>query len=323
MSKKIFITRQIPDAGIDILRAAGFEIDVWDKKNPPSKRDIISRVKKGGHHAILSQLTDAIDRDFFSSCPSIKIVANYAAGYNNIDLVAAKEKGVTIANTPGVSGQAVAETTVALTLAVSTRIAEGDRFVRSGKFKGFSPFSFIGTDLGGATVGLVGVGDIGSRAAKTFRFGFGAKILYYDVVAHQDIERELGAVRVSSLDDLLRQSDVVTLHVPLLDSTRHLIDARALGLMKRTAILVNTARGPVVDEKALVTALKSGTLRGAGLDVFEFEPKLSAGLAKLPNVVLTPHLASARESVRKAMAEIAARNIVDFFEGKRPTGLVS
>ncbi len=323
MSHKIFITRHIPDAGVDILKSAGFELDIWDKKTPPSTRQIKARVRKGGHKALLSQLTDAIDRDLLSSCPSLKIVANYAAGYNNIDLAAARELGIAIANTPGVSGQAVAETAVALTLAVSTRLVEGDRFVRSGKFKGFSPFSFIGTDLAGATVGLVGVGDIGSRAARTLRFGFGAKILYYDVTPHEIIERELGAVRVTSLDDLLRQSDVVSLHVPLLDSTRHLIDARALSLMKKSAILINTARGPVVDEKALVSALKSGTIRGAGLDVFEFEPRLSAGLAKLPNVVLTPHLASARESVRKAMAEIAARNIVDFFGGKRPTGLVS
>ncbi len=319
---KIFITRKIPESGLQILREAGILADVWQKEKPPSKRQIKKIIEKGRHEGIISQLTDVIDRNLLSSCPTVKIVANYAAGFNNIDLTAAKELGIAVANTPNVSGQAVAEHAVALILAVSTRLAEGDRFVRSGKFEGFSPFAFIGTDLSGKTVGLVGVGDIGSRTAKILRYGFNANILYYDIAPHEGVERESSAQRREKLDDLLRESDVVSLHVPLLDSTRHLIDVRALSIMKPSAILVNTARGPVIDENALVTALRAGTIRGAGLDVFEFEPKLAKGLAKLPNVVMTPHIASARESVRNAMSEISARNIVDFFAGKKPIGLL-
>lgn len=318
MSKSIFITRQIPDIAITALRAKGYVIDVNTRENPPTQKEIIKFLKKKPYDAVLTLLTDKIDAHVFDAVPSIKLYANYAVGYDNIDIVEAKKRGIYVTNTPGAYSDAIAEHTLALTLALTTRVAEADRFVRAGKYKGWSAMNFIGTDLSGKTVGIIGTGRIGERVAYHFARGFGAKIIYYDIARNEKIEKECGAVFVSSVEEVLRQSDIVTLHVPLLDSTRHLINEARLRMMKPTAYLINTSRGPVIDEVALVEALKSGVIRGAGLDVFEYEPALSRGLTKLPNVVLTPHIASAREKARTEMATIAVDNIVDFFEGKRP-----
>ncbi len=323
MSKKIFVTRRIPDIGLDMLRQKGYEVDVSPKDRVLSPRELAKALRAKPYDAVLSLLTDTIDASTFDACPTAKIFANYADGYNNIDIAEAKKRDVAITNTPGVSSIAVAEHAVALMLALALRIVEADDFMRKGKYTGWAPLNFVGRDLSGSTVGLVGVGHIGSDVALIMKRGFGAKIIYHDVMPNADVEKECGAVRTDSLDDLLREADFISLHVPLMPSTHHLIDASKLALMKPTAFIVNTSRGPVIDEKALVDALKAKTIAGAGLDVFEFEPKLSPGLAKLPNVVLTPHIASSRVSVRNAMSEMAAQNIIDFFETGAPKNKIN
>lgn len=318
MPKSIFITREIPDTAITALRARGYVVDINTGKNPPTQKEILKFLKKKPYDAVLTLLTDKIDAKVFDAVPRVKLYANYAVGYDNIDITEAKKRGIYVTNTPGSYSDAIAEHTLALTLSLTARIAEADRFVRAGKYKGWSAMNFIGTDLSGKTVGIIGTGRIGERVAYHFAKGFGSKIIYYDVARNEKIEKECGAVFVASVDEVLKQADIVTLHVPLLDSTRHLINSARLRMMKPTAYLINTSRGPVIDEVALVEALRSGVIRGAGLDVFECEPKLSRGLTKLENVVLTPHIASAREKARAEMASIAVDNIVDFFEGRRP-----
>lgn len=314
MNKKVFVTRTIPQVGIDMLRKKGYEVDVNGKDRALSPRELVKTLRAKPYDAVLSLLTDKIDGPVFDAARTAKIYANYAAGFDNIDLSEARKRGIVVTNTPGVSSLAVAEHAVALMLALATRVAEGDEFMRAGKYRGWEPSLLIGTDLSGKTVGLIGVGNIGSEVARIMKNGFGANIVYYDVNPNEIVERSYGARRMATVEDVLRTADFVSLHVPLLDSTRHLIDETHLSLMKPTAFLINTSRGAVIDEKALVKALQNKKIAGAGLDVYEFEPKLTKGLIKLPNVVLTPHIASARESVRNAMAVLAAQNIIDFLE---------
>jgi len=322
MDKKIFITRKMPEIAEKMLIESGFSVDVWPKERAPKKRELIKQLEKEKYDAVLCLLTDKIDSEVFDASPTTKIFANYAAGFDNIDISEAKNRNIIITNTPGVSSVAVAEHTFALMLALTTRIVEGDSFMRRGKYTGWEPMSFIGTDFAGKKIGIVGVGNIGSQVARMAHNGFGAEILYTDINQNTEIEQKYGAKKCASLEDLLRESDIVSLHVPLLDSTHHLINETNLKLMKPTAFLINTSRGPVIDEKALVKTLQNKTIRGAALDVFEFEPKLSSGLSKLSNVILTPHIASARDSVRNEMARLAAQNIIDFFSSKIPQNKV-
>lgn len=318
MSNKIYITRAIPEIGITMLRSKGYEVDVWTKDQAPSKRQLMRALKKKPYDGVICLLTDQIDADVFAAAPKARIFANYADGYNNIDLAEAAKRGIAISNTPGVSSDAVAEHAVALMLALSTRLVEADSYVREGRYKGWAPLHFIGPGMDGKTIGLVGVGHIGSRVAAALKKGFGARVIYYDVAPNAQIEAEYGAEKKADLESLLREADIVSLHVPLLDSTRHLINAERLALMKPTALIINTSRGPVIDEQALVKALESGQIAGAGLDVFEFEPKLARGLAKLKNTVLTPHIASARQSIRDEMARMAADNVISCLETGSP-----
>jgi len=316
---KIFVTRKIPKVGLDLLKAAGHQVKVYPKDAVIPRKELIKNVK--GVDAILSLLTDKIDGAVLDAAgPKLKIVANYAVGYDNFDLQAFKARGIKAANTPGVLNGSVAEHAVALLFAVAKRIPEADRFTRAGKYKGWEPELLLGMELSGKTIGIVGLGRIGSGVAKRAK-AMGMDVLYYDVKRNEAFEKEVGA-KYASVEDLLKGADAVSIHVPLLPSTRHLIDAKKLKLMKRGAILINTSRGPVVDEKALVAALKSGRLRGAGLDVYENEPKLAPGLAKLPNTVLTPHTASATVETRDAMSRLAAQAIVDALSGKTPPNLV-
>jgi lactate dehydrogenase-like 2-hydroxyacid dehydrogenase len=266
---------------------------------------------------VVTFLTDTVDATLFDAAPGAKIFANYSVGFNNVHLEDAEARGVAITNTPGCAGNAVAEHTVALMLAVTARIAEGDRYMRAGKFTGWQPDLLMGTDLSGKTVGLVGVGDIGTRVARMLVKGFGCSIIYNDIVPNAELEKEDAATFVER-DELFRKADIVSLHTPLLPSTRHLVNAAVLASMKPEAILINTARGPVVDEAALVEALKRGTIAGAGMDVYEFEPKVADGLLALDNAVLTPHIASSRETVRARMSETVAKNIISFFETGTP-----
>jgi len=320
--KKIYITRRIPEIGVRMLQERGYEVDVNPHNRILEKKELIEQVSQKSYDAVLSLLTDQIDAEIFDAVPSAKIFANYAVGFNNFNLADAKARGVIITNTPGMSADTVGEHTVAMLLALTSRILEGDAYIRAGKYKGWDPMLLMGTDLEDLTVGIVGGGRIGYRAAHILGKGFGMKIAYYDVQRSEAFEKDLGAVFYSDLDELLKVSDIVSLHVPLLESTHHLIDARRLSLMKPTAFLINTARGAVVDEAALVEALRNKTITGAGLDVFEHEPELASGLTELPNVVLTPHIASSTVKTRDQMAVRAVTNIIDFLEGKVPSDTV-
>lgn len=320
---RIFVTRRIPEVGLKMLHATGYAVEVSPKNRPLTTRELSRTLRKGSYDGVLSLLTDTIDTSTFDAAPSVKIYANYAIGFNNIDIAEAKRRGIAVTNTPGGGAERVAEHAWGLILALSCRIVESDTFVRRGKYRGWDPLIFHGTSLAEKTLGIIGTGRIGADVAHRAVRGFGMKVAYYDIVRNENLEREYGAVFYASVDDVLKISDIVSLHTPLTPDTRHLIDGKRIGLMKRSAYLINTSRGPVVDEAALVAALRRGTIAGAGLDVFEREPRLARGLAKLPTVVLTPHIASATKEAREGMARLAAGNLIAFFEGKTPPNLVS
>lgn len=312
--KSVFITRKIPDIAFKMLKDRGLNVVLSPKDGILSKDELISELKKQNFDAVLSLLTDKIDRDIFLSSPTTKIFSNYAVGFNNINLDDAKEFGITITNTQ-VTSEEVAEHAVALILSLAKRVCEGDRFIRDGKYKGWDPMLLLGTEIEGKTVGILGAGRIGRKTAKILKLGFGVNIIYFDIAPNKDFEKELGAVFFEKYEDVLRQSDIVSVHTPLTKDTVHMIDKSKISLMKKTAYLINTSRGPVIDENALFEALRDGVIAGAGLDVFEFEPKVTDGLLSLSNVVLTPHIASSTLRAREEMAKIAATNIIDFLEG--------
>lgn len=314
---EIYISRKIPDNGLKLLEEKGIKYYIGSNDKNLSQSHLIKNLKKRKYDGVLSFLTDTIDKNVFDACPTAKIFANYSVGFNNVDIEEAKKRNIKITNTPGTSSIAVAEHTVALMMALSTRLVEGDNFVRQGKYKGWDPDLLLGTDMKGKIVGLIGGGQIGSEVAKILHHGFGAKVIYSDVAPNLPLEEIIGPNKME-LDELLKESDIISLHVPLLPSTTHLIDKKKLSIMKNSALLINTSRGPVVDEKALVDALKNKIIAGAGLDVFEFEPKLTKGLTKLNNVVLTPHIASSRITARNKMAEIAVKNIISVLETGQP-----
>jgi len=319
---KIYITGKIPEGGIDKLKAKGYEIDVNPKDKVLSKKELISALKQKPYDAVLCLLTDKIDKEILEAVPTAKIFANYAVGFDNIDLKAAAEKKIMITNTPGVLTETVAEHTFALMLAISHRIAEADKFTKAGNYKGWAPMLLLGTDLSHKILGIIGLGRIGSRVAYHGAKGFDMKVVYYDVNRNEEFEKEFGAEFRLNIDDVLGLADYISLHVPLLDSTRHLINAEKLKIMKPTAYLINTSRGPVLDERALAEALKNKIIKGAALDVFENEPQLAPGLAELENVILTPHIASATEETRSKMSDLAATNIIEALEGRIPPNLV-
>jgi glyoxylate reductase len=313
----IFVTRKIPDVGVKMLQDKGYDVDVYPEDHLVTQPELIECLSKKPYDAVVCILTDEIDAKVYDAVPTAKIIATYTVGFNNIDIVEAKKRGIVVTNTAGASRVPVAETAMALMLGLTTRMVEADKYTREGKYEGWSPMHFIGEDFSGKTLGLVGTGSIGSEVARMAHVGFNVKIIYSDPRPNEQIEKDYGAVRMD-INEVLKQADLVSIHVPLMDSTHHLINAQKLALMKPTAFLVNTSRGPVVDEVALVTALQNKVIAGAGLDVYEFEPKLSPGLSDLPNVILTPHIASARIEARNEMAVIVANNIIDFFEGRTP-----
>lgn len=320
---KIFITRRIPDKGVNLLKEKGYEVTVNPDNRVLAKDELIVALSAGGYDAVLCLLTDKVDAEVLNAAgKQCRIFANYAVGFDNIDLKAAAERGIMITNTPGVLTDSVAEHAFALMLAAAHRVPESDRFTRAGRYHGWEPMLLLGTDMVKKTLGIVGVGRIGSRVAHHAVRGFDMSIMYYDVRRNEDFEKEFNASFRENIDDVFREADVISIHVPLLETTRHLVNARRLGMMKKTAILVNTSRGPIVDEAALVEALKNNTIRGAALDVFEHEPALAPGLADLDNVILTPHTASATEETRQAMSQLAAENIIAALEGREPSNMV-
>ncbi|MBI5817028.1 MAG: D-glycerate dehydrogenase, partial [Candidatus Yonathbacteria bacterium] len=276
---KIFVTRKIPERGISMLKEKGYEVDVSEKDGVLTKDELISALKAKPYDAVLSLLTDPIGKEIFDAAPSAKIFSNYAVGFNNIDVPEAKTRGIMITNTPGVLTETVAEHAFALILAMASRIVEGDSFTRAGKYTGWAPMMLLGTDVSHKTLGILGAGRIGSRVAHHGKHGFDMNVIYYDVKRNEEIEQPTGASYRDTPEAVLKEADVVSIHVPLLDSTKHLINKERLSMMKPSAYIVNTSRGPVIDEAALVEALRNNVIKGAALDVFENEPALAPGLA--------------------------------------------
>ncbi|MBN1424772.1 D-glycerate dehydrogenase [Candidatus Fermentibacteria bacterium] len=315
---RVVVTRTIPDDGLRLLREAGLTLHINGEDRPMSRDELSEAVHTAD--GVICLLSDRIDRDILDVASKTVGFANYAVGYENIDTVYATELGIMIANTPGVLTDATADLTWALLLASARRIVAGDAMVRTGRFAGWGPMLMLGADIAGRTLGIVGAGRIGTEVARRAR-GFSMRILYAERCDRPEMER-LGA-RCVDLNTLLMESDFVTLHVPLTEQTHHLIDSEALGLMKPSAILINTSRGSVVDEEALIEALKSGVIAGAGLDVFEREPALAPGLDELSNVVLTPHIGSATTTTRATMATLASTNLLAMLSGHAPPNLVN
>jgi len=320
LKPKVYVTRELPERGMKIIKER-FDAEVWPEYGPPPKQVIIEKARNVD--ALVTLLSDKIDAEVFDAAPSLKIIAQMAVGYDNIDVEEATRRGIYVTNTPGVLTETTADFTWALMMAVARRVVEADRYVREGKWKvGWHPSMLLGRDVYGATLGIVGAGRIGTAVARRAKC-FNMKILYYDVVPNLQLEKETGAKFVD-LDTLLKESDFISIHVPLTKETYHLINAEKLKLVKKTAYLINTARGPIVDEKALYEALKEGRLAGAALDVFEQEPTpIDNPLLKLDNVVVAPHIASASYETRSRMAEMVAENLVAFFEGRVPPNLVN
>jgi glyoxylate reductase len=320
MKPSLFMTREIPKRGLNIIRE-NFDVDLWPDEAPPSKEEIIRRIKD--KQALVSLLTDPIDEEVINSAPNLRIIAQYAVGFDNIDLKAATKRGIYVTNTPEVLTETTADFAFALMLAVARRVVEADKYVRNGKWKvAWHPLMMLGEDVHGRTLGIVGLGRIGSAVARRAK-GFDMKILYYDVIRREDLEKELG-IKYVDLETLLRESDFVTIHTPLTPETYHLIGEKQLRMMKKTAFLINTSRGKVVDQKALYKALKEGWIAGAALDVFEQEPiSMDDPLLELENVVLAPHIASATHETRSKMAEIVAENLLAFKRGEVPPTLVN
>jgi glyoxylate reductase len=325
MQAQVLVTQQIPAEGLDLLRQeAGVKLEV----NPMpgaiwTPEDLLRRVP--GHEYVLCLLTDQMDAATLEAgargTPALRLVANMAVGYNNIDLEAARRLGVLVTNTPGVLTEATADFTWALMLAATRRIPEADRFTRAGRFSGWQPLLLLGMELSGKTLGIIGMGRIGQAVARR-AVGFGLAVLYASrKPLPPEAERQLNATYVP-LEDVLRRADILSLHVPATPETHHLLNARTLALMKPGAYLVNTSRGMVVDEAALVAALESGHLRGAALDVFEQEPIIHPALLQMEQVVLAPHIGSATRETRARMATTAARNILAHLRGQMPPNLV-
>jgi len=317
---KVYVTREMPERGLSIIKER-FEAEVWSDYAPPPKKTIIQKAAKVD--ALATLLSDKIDAEVFDAASNLKIVAQMAVGFDNIDVNEATKRGIYVTNTPGVLTETTADFAWALLMAIARRVVEADKYVHMGKWKvSWHPMMMQGRDVYGATIGIVGLGRIGCAIAKRAK-GFDMTVLYYDVVRRPDFEKEYN-IQFTPLDTLFQKADFVTINVPLTKETYHLVDEKKLRLMKKTAYLINNARGPIVDEKALYKALKEGWIAGAALDVFEQEPTpLENPLLKLDNVVVAPHISSSSYETRSRMAEMVAENLVAFFEGKTPPNLVN
>lgn len=319
MKKKVFVTRPIPQAALDKLFAE-FDVTMNQEDRVLSKEELLEGVK--GMDGVLCLLTDTINDEVFKAAgEQCKIFANYAVGYNNINTQDATNNGVIVTNTPGVLDEATSDLAWTLLFSAARRVVEADAFTRAGKYKGWGPLMYIGQDITGKKLGVVGSGRIGTAFAKKAR-GFEMEVLYTDVKPNPQFEEVTGGKYVDK-ETLLKEADFVSLHVPLLPATTHYISTKELKMMKSSAVLINTARGPVVDEKALVEALKNGEIFSAGLDVFEEEPLLCDGLAELDNVVILPHIASATINTRTNMGMIAVDNIISVLNGGEPNTCVN
>jgi glyoxylate reductase len=309
----------IPEAGLKRIRE-GCEAEIWQEPLPPAYN--VLRAKVASCEGLVSLLTDRIDAPLMDAAPHLRVISNFAVGFNNIDIAAATARGIAVGNTPGVLTDATADMAFALLIAAARRIVEGQRYTMAGKWQTWEPMGHLGQDLAGRTLGVVGMGRIGYALAKRCRGGWDMNILYSARASNEQADHNLAARRVD-LDTLLRESDFVSVHTDLNDSTRQLFNAQRFAMMKPTAVFINTARGPIVDERALYEALKSGTIFAAGLDVCDPEPaKTDNPLLTLPNVILAPHIASATVRTRDAMASICADNLLAGLAGRKlPAGV--
>ncbi len=313
MKPRVFVTRIIPDEGLDLIRE-NTEMDLWEGDLPPAHDVLLDHLKdKVG---VVSLLTDRMDAALMDANPQLKVISNMAVGYDNIDIPAATERGIPIGNTPGVLTDTTADFAFTLLMATARRLVQGVDYVRAGKWKTWGPKLLMGQDIHGATLGILGFGRIGQGMAKRAS-GFGMHVLYYDVYRRQDLEESMG-VMYADLDTLLSESDFITIHTDLNPNTRHMFNAEAFGKMKKNAILINTARGPVVDPDALYHALKDGQILAAALDVTEPEPiPMDSPLLTLENCLIVPHIASASVATRGKMAEMAAQNLLAGLDGEK------
>lgn len=311
---KVVVTRKIPGNGIKLLQEAGFEVVISPHDRPLERQELLDFIR--GADGVLGQLTEKVDEQYLSAAgPQLKIVANFAVGTDNFDLPSLSSHNVVGTNTPDVLTEAVAEHTFALIMAITRRIVEAYKLAQTQSSE-FGPEVLLGMELQGKVLGVLGLGRIGSRVAE-IAHAIGMNVIYFDNNKQNiELEDKIGTTSRDSVESVLKEADIVSIHVPLLDSTKHLINADKLKMMKKTAYLVNTSRGPVVDEVALAEALKNKTIAGAALDVGETEPKWAPGLVDLLNVVLTPHIASATIEARSAMGELAAENIIEVLNGR-------
>ncbi|MEB2308580.1 MAG: D-glycerate dehydrogenase [Candidatus Brocadiaceae bacterium] len=320
MSFNAFITRQIPEEGITLLKNSCLTVEMNPHDRSLTYDELLQHVE--GRDAIVTMLSDRIDARLINDAKNLKVIANYAVGYDNIDVKTATSKGIVVTNTPGVLTDSTADMAWALLFSVTRRIVEGDKLTRTGKFTGWAPMMLLGGDLVGKTLGIIGAGRIGTAMAMRSR-GWEMRVLYTTRSSRNAIlEENLHAKRVD-LETLLKESDFISIHAPLSEKTRHLIGAKELSLMKRTAYLINTGRGAVINEVALISALRNKRIAGAGLDVYEEEPKLKPGLAELDNVVLAPHLGSATIETRTKMSLMAAENIIAVLNRQKPPNCVN
>ncbi|MHA1929317.1 MAG: 2-hydroxyacid dehydrogenase [Candidatus Thorarchaeota archaeon] len=323
MKEQVFVTRKIPGKGIDLLQER-CDVDVWENESPPSPQQIIDRAKNSD--GLITLLSDKIDRSVINALPKLRVIAQYAVGYDNIDVLAATERSVVVTNTPGVLTETTADLTWSLIMSVSRRIPEADQYVRKGHWQvAWGPEMLLGVDVFGATLGIIGLGRIGAAVAKR-AIGFDMKVLYHtrsESDFTKEVEKEFNLLR-TDLEALLAESDIVTIHVPLTPETNRMIGKEELYLMKEGSIFINTSRGAVVDENALYNALKNGHLRGAGLDVFSEEPTpYQNPLLELSNIVVGPHIGSASISTRNKMGEMCTENVIAVFTGDRPPNVVN
>lgn len=314
MKPKMYVTRLLPQAAMEKLKEY-FEINVNSEDRILTPLEIQKNIK--GKDALLCLLTDTIDKSIMDACENLKVISNYAVGFNNIDIAEATRRNIPVCNTPGILTETTADLTWALIFSIARRIVESDNALRVGKFKGWGPMDFLGTDIHGKTLGIIGMGRIGQAVAERAR-GFKMNILY---TAHTD--KHISGAQFTSLEALLKQSDFVSIHTPLSPETRYLIGLNELKSMKKSAYLINTSRGPIVNEQELIHALKNNIIAGAGLDVYENEPLLTPGLIELSNTVLLPHIGSATVETRTAMGIMAAENAIAIFKGESPHSIAN
>ncbi len=316
---KVLVTRKIPEKGLDML-GARYETVINPEDRVMTRDEILAGI--GDADALLCLLTDRIDAEIIDVAPDLRVISNYAVGYNNIDTDYAARKGIAVTNTPGVLTETTADLAWALLMAIARRIPESDVFMRQGRFRGWAPMLMLGSDVHGKTLGIIGMGDIGTAVARRAK-GFGMRVLYHNRNRRPEAEKEIGAGYVP-LEKLMSESDYISLHVPLTPETMNMLDRDMLELMKPSAYLINTARGEIIDEKHLIEMLKRRRIMGAALDVFHGEPlNVNSELYELDNVVLAPHIGSASLETRTEMAVMAAQAVIDVLEGRRPKNLVN